>query len=258
MRRLLLATAVTVTAAAVMAQVKLVGHRGSAYGVESTAEAFRNAARMGADYVETDIKVTADGHFVLSHDDTLRRMGSMRVIPESTLAELQADTLRQTRNGVEYTGRLMELGEWLDLCHELGVRPLIEFKYGTGVNNNDQSNIPALIEIVRQKGFEHDCIILTSMKKCLEFVRANYPEIAIQFLTAQYEPNHYEWCVEQGFGADVAHPYVDSAVIERYHSHGLPVNAWTVDDPAIAARLKAAGIDFITTNVITRPQLDSL
>ena len=196
MRRLLLATAVTVTAAAVMAQVKLVGHRGSAYGVESTAEAFRNAARMGADYVETDIKVTADGHFVLSHDDTLRRMGSMRVIPESTLAELQADTLRQTRNGVEYTGRLMELGEWLDLCHELGVRPLIEFKYGTGVNNNDQSNIPALIEIVRQKGFEHDCIILTSMKKCLEFVRANHtvPYRAVRAKSLRMVCRARFWC----------------------------------------------------------------
>lgn len=258
MKKLLAIAVIALSAASVAGRMTIVGHRGSAYGVESTAEAFRNGARMGAEYLETDIKVTKDGHFVLSHDDTLKRMGSMRVIPESTLAELRADTLRQTRRGVTYTGRIMELGEWLDLSRELGVKPLIEFKWGTGVNNNDQSNIPALIEIVEKKGFRNDCIIITSMKKCLEFVRANYPDITIQFLTGKYEANHYEWCLQQGFGADIQHQYIDSAVVERYHSYNLPVNAWTVDDPAVAARLKKMGVDFLTTNVITRVQLDSL
>ncbi len=50
---------------------KIIGHRGSAWGVENTAEAFINGAKEGYDCLETDIKVTKDGKFVCWHDDNL-------------------------------------------------------------------------------------------------------------------------------------------------------------------------------------------
>ncbi len=125
----------------------LVGHRGSSYGVENTEEAFRNGAKLGYQYVETDIKVTKDTKFVLCHNDDLSAFGhSSLTIDGSTLAQLQAVTLTQTRNSVKYTGKLMELGEFLDLCTELKILPVIELKWGTGVNSNDQSNMPALVQ----------------------------------------------------------------------------------------------------------------
>ena len=46
-----------------------VGHRGSLYGVENTREAFINGAERGYEYLECDLRLTADSVLVLSHDE---------------------------------------------------------------------------------------------------------------------------------------------------------------------------------------------
>jgi glycerophosphoryl diester phosphodiesterase len=57
-------------------------------------------------------------------------------------------------------------------------------------------------------------------------------------------------CVAHGHAA--LHPWdpsVDAALVERAHSAGIAVNAWTVDDPARIRALAAMGVDGIVTNV---------
>ena len=88
------------------AQPLLVGHRGSQWGVENTAEALINGALKGYHYLECDIKVAADGTIVLSHDDNTSRLGGSLTISKSTLAQLQSETYTQTRGGVTYTGTI--------------------------------------------------------------------------------------------------------------------------------------------------------
>lgn len=51
-----------------------VAHRGgAAYAPENTLEACRYGIRLGADYLETDVRQTRDGRLVLMHDSSLRR-----------------------------------------------------------------------------------------------------------------------------------------------------------------------------------------
>ncbi|MDE6279818.1 MAG: hypothetical protein K2M05_07570, partial [Paramuribaculum sp.] len=102
------------TAICAGARTLLVGHRGSNVGVENTAEAFRNGVARGYDFLECDVRVTADGQFVLSHDTDNKRLGGHNEIATATLAQLRADTLRQTRNGHDYTATICTLGEYLD------------------------------------------------------------------------------------------------------------------------------------------------
>lgn len=249
MKRLftLLLCAAAVLAASAYKPV-MVGHRGSGYGVESTEEAFRRGAELGFQYVESDLKVTADKRFVLSHDDDTKRLGGSLTIASSTLAELQAETLTQTRNGVKYTGRLMSLDEWLALCDELNILPLIELKWATGVNNNDQSNIPLLISTIEQAGFRNRCIILTSMKNCLSYIRRNYPDIELQFLTGEYWANHFQWCADNGIDADIQSGYFTFETVTQFHNAGLKVNMWTTNDLSGYRKYASWGCDFITTD----------
>jgi glycerophosphoryl diester phosphodiesterase len=54
--------------------IKVIGHRGTlTHAPENTMYAFHAAYEMGADWVETDVKVTANGTFVLVHDETVDR-----------------------------------------------------------------------------------------------------------------------------------------------------------------------------------------
>lgn len=241
--------------ASAAAQPILVGHRGSGYGLESSEEAFRKAAELGYQYVESDIKVTRDKRFVLSHDDNTTRLGGKLTIASSSLEQLQSETLTQTRNGVKYTGKILSLENWLDLCDELDLKPLIELKWATGINNNDCSNIPLLIETLDYYGYRDKCIIMTSMKPCLEYIRTNYPDIELQFLTGQYWANHFDWCVEKGIDADIEAGYFDESTVKKYHAAGLKVNMWTTNDDAGYRKYAGWGCDFITTDRLDAAKL---
>ena len=226
----------------------MVGHRGSDIGVESTVEALENGARRGYAFLESDVRVSADTAFVLAHDETTERLGSGLVVAQSTLAQLQADTLRQTRWGKVYTGHMATLGDMLDICRRYDARPLIELKWATGINTNDQSNIPALIEFVTKAGMRHKAMILTSMKPCLEFIRTNYPDVECQLLVQDKFEENLQWCIDHGMGIDVHLKSLTPEGLRKFHDAGLPVNVWTVNDPADAARFTEMGVDFITTD----------
>lgn len=254
-------TLLTISALSLCAWSKplLVGHRGSLWGLENSVESFTNGAKKGYQYLETDWKLTKDKQFVCSHDDDDTRLGGTKNLATSTLEELQSETLTQTRSGVIYTGRLCSAKEYLDVCREYNVKPVIELKWTTGINSNDQSNIPLLIKFIEEQGFRDKCIILTSMKPCLEYIRKNYPDIQLQFLTGQYWDNHYDWCVEWGMDVDIQVGYFDKATVEKFHQAGLKVNIWTCNDNSKYETYGNMGVDMITTDYLdpaTLPALD--
>ncbi|MFI6044126.1 glycerophosphodiester phosphodiesterase [Nocardia sp. NPDC051321] len=72
--------------------VTVIPHRGLAPGLpENTLAAFRGSITLGVDAIEIDLRVTADGHIVVMHDDTVDRTtdGCGRVA-DLTLAEIKA------------------------------------------------------------------------------------------------------------------------------------------------------------------------
>lgn len=249
MKNFIFATALTLALSLHATKPLTVGHRGSLYGLENSVESFTTGAKMGFDFLETDIRVTKDTVFVCSHDEDLNRLGGGDVkIAESTLEELQAIPLTQDRRGTVYHGNICSMQQYLDICRENGVRPLIELKWGTGVNNNDFSNIPRLIEFIDKNGFRDSCIILTSMKNCLEYIRKNYPDIELQFLTGQYWPNHFDWCVDLGLDVDIQKGHFDADTVKKFHDKGLKVNMWTTNVPDEFKEFVSWGCDFITSD----------
>ncbi len=250
----------TIATLSVYAQPYLVGHRGSYWGVENTEEAFINGAKKGYDYLETDIKVTKDGKFVCCHNDDLTAWGGTLTIASSNLSALQAQKLTQTRGGVTYTGYLTTFERYLDICKEYGVAPVIEFKWATGINSNDCSNIPALIKIVEEKGFRNNCYIFTSMQKCLQYVKTNYPDMEIMYLCydTAFESSR-SWCItnKAHIGPGVGNG-ITKAGVQKYHDEGLLVNAWTCNTNSSYQTYGNYGCDFITTDYLDPANLPTL
>jgi glycerophosphoryl diester phosphodiesterase len=117
----------------------VLGHRGALRHVpENTLAAFEFARRMGADGIETDVRVTRDGVPIALHDPTVDRTtdgtGAVRRIPWSELGRLDAGSWF----GPEFAGqRIPRIGDLLDeyagriyLCLEVktpaAVAPLVE------------------------------------------------------------------------------------------------------------------------------------
>ena len=75
-----------------LAAPAVIAHRGaSAAWPENTLSAFEAAVRAGADMVELDVRLTADGALVVMHDaDVARTTGGHGLVCELTLAEVRA------------------------------------------------------------------------------------------------------------------------------------------------------------------------
>lgn len=245
-------------AVTLQAQPLLVGHRGSAWGLENSEESFTNGAKQGYAYLETDVKVTSDRQFVCCHNDDLKTWGGTLSIATNTLAALQAEQLSQTRNGVKYTGHLCSIAEYLDICNQYNVKPLIELKWGTGINNNDCSNIPHLIKLIEDKGLRSTCIFLTSMKPCLEYIRKNYPDITLQYLVNSISEAAYDFCKTYGIDVDCRNDGLCLADVRKFHAAGLKVNVWTANTNADYKSFGNMGCDFITTDRLDPTDLPEL
>ncbi|NDE88792.1 MAG: glycerophosphodiester phosphodiesterase [Micrococcales bacterium] len=74
----------------IKAKPVVLAHRGFTPPVENTLGAFQHGLGAGADYLETDVRATADGIAVLVHDaDLVRLTGSKKRISELTHDELK-------------------------------------------------------------------------------------------------------------------------------------------------------------------------
>ena len=237
----------------------IVGHRGSQWGVENTRAAFINGANAGAWGLECDIRVTADGTFVVSHDDNYKRLGG----PETKIADMTTEAVLTTRltskrHGITYAGTPCTLGEFLDICKEYSVVPVVEVKVSTTIHSNTGAEnepvfdgIPALINLIDQKGMSDKVVIISFMPGVVDFIHRHYPDITVQVLAGDDDGTimeWVEWCKQYKMDLDVVHTLVTKEAVDAMHAAGLKVNVWTVDRVEDFERVKAMGVDFITTN----------
>ena len=237
----------------------IVGHRGSQWGVENTRAAFINGANAGAWGLECDIRVTADGSFVISHDDSYKRLGG----PETKIANMTTEAVLTTRltskrHGITYAATPCTLGEFLDICKEYNVVPVVEVKVCTNIHSNTKAEnepvfdgIPALINLIDQKGLADKVVIISFMPGVVDFIHRHYPDITVQVLAGDQDgpiEDWVDWCIDHKMDLDVVHTFITKEAVDRMHSAGLKVNVWTVDKVEDFNRVKEMGVDFITTN----------
>jgi len=116
---------------------EIVCHRGACrIAPENTLAAARAAWSAGLDYVEIDVRETADGHQVVHHDSTLGRTTN----GAGPLAENTAEMLAGLDAGSWFDPffeeeRIPLLGEVSDLAHRMGGRLYVEIKQADPVRS---------------------------------------------------------------------------------------------------------------------------
>ena len=96
--------------------VLVCGHRGDrVHGDENTMAAIQRSVRAGVDMIETDVRMTRDGHLILMHDPTVDRTtdGSGRVcdMPLSGVRRLNAAALSGSEQPPAMLEELLDLAE---------------------------------------------------------------------------------------------------------------------------------------------------
>lgn len=161
--------------------MRVAAHRGfSEKYPENTMEAFRAAIEIGADEIETDVRVTADGELVLIHDDRVDRTtnGEGKVC-EMTLAELKKLDAG-VKKGAEFAGaRIPTLRELLELCKGYPTLTLdIELKeYPTEGREALAFEVcDRILAMLDEYGFTDRCVVNSFSGKLNEYVREKYGE----------------------------------------------------------------------------------
>jgi glycerophosphoryl diester phosphodiesterase len=111
--------AILIAALPVAAQnIVAISHRGEhLQRPENTIPAFQEAIRVGADYIEVDVRTTSDGKLVLSHDATVDRCTDGKG-PVSSMTFEQIEALDAgIKKGQEYAGtKIPTFDQVLDLA----------------------------------------------------------------------------------------------------------------------------------------------
>ena len=212
----------------------VIAHRGaSADAPENTVEAFRLAATQGADWVELDVRRTADDRLAVSHD---AQLGDGRVLVECQRADLPAS--------------IPILAEALDACAGIGIN--IEIKNSPGDPDYDpgDSVADAVIALLAERGGRDEVLISSFTPHTVSRVRAAAPHLATAWLVLQAAGETVGETVAGGHRA--LHPWDHAAtpdLVAQARAAELEVNVWTVDDPDRMRALADMGVTGIVTNV---------
>ena len=229
------------------AGVRMIAHRGvSGLERENTNAAFIAAGNRSYYGVETDIHRTADGKYIVIHDDTTDRVAGI----SCTVEETDFDTLRALRmTDLEGNprGDLMfpSLQEYIGLCKKYDKEAVLELK-----NHFEPKDVEEIISIIREIGWlERTIFISFDLPNCL-CLREKLPEQRVQYLVKECGEDVLKILKDNNLDLDMYFKNCTKEICDACHAMGKVVNVWTVNEKEDGQRMVEYGVDFITTNIL--------
>lgn len=234
-------------------QPLVIAHRGStASHPEHTLAAYQRAIEEGADLLECDVRLTADGHLVCVHDRRIDRTSDGRgVVSAKTLAQLRRWDFGTGSDSVLRLEELVELVLGTDRPVGLAIETKHPNRYAGLVEQR-------ALETVRQFGllpsrFETDSrvYLMSFAELALRRWRELAPGAPSVFLMERIPLRCRKGWLP--FAARAAGPSVeilrqDPGYVSRVHRAGGRVFVWTVDEVADIELCRELGVDAMITN----------
>jgi glycerophosphoryl diester phosphodiesterase len=245
---------------------QVVAHRGaSAENAEHTLGAYVAALDQGADALECDVRLTADGHLVCVHDRDLRRTAQQRrLVSSMELAELEqldfgawkhpwaelddeAPDADPERNKVLTLRRLLQTVADYPRPVELA----IETKHPTRYAGLVERRLVELLDEFGWAGENSPARVMSFSWVALRRIRRLAPELRLVFLMdsplawartrALAEP---DWIAGPGIELLQKHP----EMIRRIRRAGTEVHVWTVNNRADLDLCLEHGVSAVITD----------
>ena len=228
--------------------VLVVAHRGlSGIETENTNAAFVAAGNRSYYGIETDIHKTADGKFVVCHDDDLNRVGGENINVEATnLEDIQAAILFD-KDGTKSRKDLRPttLENYISICKKYEKHCVLELK-----SDFTEEETEAFINIIKSYDYLDKVTFISFKYQDLVNVRKFLPNHPVQYLFSEFTDEVKERLARDKFDVDVHYRALTEDIVKQLHDFGLTVNCWTVDDKEAAEKLASWGVDYITTNIL--------
>jgi glycerophosphoryl diester phosphodiesterase len=242
-------------------RVLRIGHRGAAaLAPENTLRSFRAAIAAGVDLIEFDVLDLRRGPLVLAHSDHLDEVSH-----GAATGRVRDSSLEQLREVAPELATLDEaLAFFVDEAPHVGLH--VDLKLKTRLDEVGAS--------LERFGLSSRSVVSGTHRPSLQAVARSAPTVRVGLTypedRLEISRRPYLWpIVSVGLAslrASVAirvprlarqvgatavmlqHRLVTASFVERAHTLGMPVLAWTVDEPSDLARVEAAGVDGVITN----------
>lgn len=247
--------------------LEIIAHRGaSADAPENTLAAFKLGYAQEADADELDIQMSQDGRIVVLHDfDTQRIAGQPKKVEEQTFEELRQLEAGQWGRwkGSAFREKIPTLEEVLAVVPPAR-RLFVEIKCHNTAAETTRCRDRLLPELERILRLHPDparrVVLITFNLEVARLAKERLPHLPVCWL--------YDWPTRPAAGpvpraedliekATTAHldgldlgfkGPIDAEFVRKAKAARLRLYVWTVDDPEVARRLAAAGVDGLTTN----------
>jgi glycerophosphoryl diester phosphodiesterase len=231
-------------------------HRGGA-GVhpENTWVAFEHAVALGYRYLETDVRLTADGVVVAFHDATLDRVSDR----SGAIARMRWDEVRRARIGGAHAP--VRLDELLEAFPSVRVN----------IDPKEDAVVDPLVRVIERAGaVDRVCIAsfrdarparareLLGPRLCWAGGPRAIARLRLRPTGTRGRAVARDQAVARGQAGVVPCVQVpvrlgrvrivDERFVAAAHAAGTAVHVWTIDDPVEMARLLDLGVDGIMTD----------
>jgi glycerophosphoryl diester phosphodiesterase len=217
-----------------------IAHRGAkGYEPENTLKAFQKALDLNADGIELDVHLSADGHIIVIHDETIDRTTNGKgFVNTLSLTELKSFLIDD-----QY--EIPTLNEVFDLTDKKCLIN-IELK-GVGTSNKVVSLIE---EYILDKNWNYEHFIISSFDwNYLEEVRNLNPNIAIGVLTEENLDTALAFA--EKIKARAIHPdyhLLNMKNVNQVQEKGFLVLPWTVNIEEEIQKIKSFKVDGIISD----------
>lgn len=222
-----------------MRRVLKIGHRGAAgHAPENTLAAIRKGIELGVDFVEIDVRCTADGILVALHDATVNRTTNGKgPIDRLTLRDVKALDAGN--------------GERVPMLEE--VLSVVSGQAGLMLELKVKGAAQKTVEVVQKAEFKDPVIYASFLHEELGIIRSVDAEASLMALfgrlpqasvarAMKYSPSH----------VGLRHDTVTRRLVEAFHDEDLLVFVYTTDTTREIQRAISAGVDGIISNVPER------
>lgn len=222
----------------------VVAHRGSShFAPENTVPAYRRAAKQGSSAAEVDVQLTADGHVVCLHDDTLDRTTTgTGPLAQQDLALVRSLDAGSWKDPSFAGTRVPLLAEVLAETTPTGVLA-IEIKAGEGI-------VDAIGPILAETGTQDRVVIFSFVPSMVERAAAGLPAVPRLYLSpaSGQPPQHPDATIDQAvrIGARAIgfdQRFMRDEQVGLAHTAGLSVFVYTVNGGQRARQLTRLGVD---------------
>lgn len=208
-------------------------HRGSpAAAPENTLASFRRAVDEGADEIELDLRVSADGRLVVLHDDTVdRTTDGTGAVAELTFEELQA---------LDAGGEPIPSFE--AVLDAVGAPLQVEIKAPEAVGPLGDLLRARPAELGRISPCSFDPDVVAGLVRL-------FPSAPVGLIAAAGSAESV--ALAAGLGASrvlFGWPGTTRELVEQAHRRGLDVSVWPVQTPAQLRAARDLGVDGFTTD----------